>query len=855
MQQSRRRKKQRPNNGRRTVDICRSINGFGFTIAGQQPCIISCIVPNSPADLVGLRVGHFLISVNGLNVSKMPHAAIVQLINNAVGTIRLSIAENCYSDSSDEENFWTQNSRIAHENHGRTRRAKYPHHKLKLNRSQAKCKADDYDSSELIEKFMSSDIRSEEVVRGQDDVTRPSSAHNIIHSPSASKEKDITNVSAMVPPIRSEAQMKNDDHDELVLEYRTVVGYLGTIEMPKQIATSSKLQTVRSCIRKMRQEKRQPSIVLMQILPKCLKLYNSENVLIAKYPANRLSYVSSNNTNTGAAGISENDMRFFGLVTSAVYADGQICEWPPSLSTASNRSDVIISNSCHVFVIDLKLIDHVAHFQQAEQFSIVCTKDPITNCCLEFPSTSEYIVNLIRSMYGLNINASTSSLGAVAARGAYGERSGRVNRNLMLDIANNRPQQFQGNNNGGGNSPQPSNHSEITTTSSNSDSGIGFHNDFTNISDRILVVEFPGSNNQNRYMVLPKINPRPMPFGIDPIRNIRSTVDLQPPTNDPPPPIFHSKSKSLDSSVLTERNIESNQTKMPSQTNPDLRLIRAMPDPLPFKTIINPSTTSSGDLSSSSTISPLKYETIFSGHCSNQMNEPIEERAIDVPINLLKLSQSSEVLNSSKYNNDRISALSAARSCDDIMMTKRTEKSSKYMHSQSQASLDDVSLLGDAPPPPSWLSHKKQLSTNTVDDEYVFLMPQQPLTKKVVKKRKKPTPASTKLPITNITQFERDQLNDLLSYKLSPKVFGVVKPTYASSENLASSNRQYETKENCDNSNFYSSKDDVNSWGSLRNLNDLECITSHFQKKDFLESAHSEPDLMVSSKFIFTFKY
>lgn len=42
------------------------------------------------------------------------------------------------------------------------------------------------------------------------------------------------------------------------------------------------------------------------------------------------------------------------------------------------------------------------------------------------------------------------------------------------------------------NSPQPSNHSEVTTTSSNSDSGIGFHNDCRNIADRILVVDFAG---------------------------------------------------------------------------------------------------------------------------------------------------------------------------------------------------------------------------------------------------------------------------------------------------------------------------------------------------------------------------
>lgn len=177
---------------------------------------------------------------------------------------------------------------------------------------------------------------------------------------------DINNVSSMVSSTKSNTN-DCEEPNLFQLEYRTVVGYLGTIEMPKQIVSNSKFQTVRSCIRKMRQEKRQPTVVLMQILPNCLKLYNADNVLLAKYPAGRLSYVSSNHSGSSAApaaamAANDGDMRFFGLVTSATYADGRICDWASATAATSNGSDVIVSNSCHVFVIDLKLIDHAEHF-------------------------------------------------------------------------------------------------------------------------------------------------------------------------------------------------------------------------------------------------------------------------------------------------------------------------------------------------------------------------------------------------------------------------------------------------------------------------------------------------------------
>ena len=62
-----RRRKKRPIHGTKTVEVARGKNGYGFTISGEEPCILSCIVHGSPADRAGLRTGDFLMNVNGKN--------------------------------------------------------------------------------------------------------------------------------------------------------------------------------------------------------------------------------------------------------------------------------------------------------------------------------------------------------------------------------------------------------------------------------------------------------------------------------------------------------------------------------------------------------------------------------------------------------------------------------------------------------------------------------------------------------------------------------------------------------------------------------------------------------------------
>ncbi|XP_054739617.1 regulator of G-protein signaling loco isoform X1 [Anastrepha obliqua] len=529
-----RRRKKRPNYGTRTVEVRRGYNGFGFTISGQQPCRLSCIVANSPADQAGLRAGDFLISVNGLNVSKLPHETVVQLIGNSFGSIRMQIAENYYSDSSDEENaalMLQQQSAVAGLNGvlssqfglaggGARAKPRYLHHKAKMHRlrnspqkkrSVTLQQQQQLARAEQLSKCVSA-LKPMELQKLRpliEDLPLPAGGSAYV-LPSGSAPK--VAAAAVATSSNSGADLANVNAmaraPAAALEYRAIVGYLGTIEMPKQISNSSKLQTVRSCIRKLRQEKRQPNMVLMTILPDCLRLQAANGNTLASYASERLNYVSSS---------SESENRFFGLVTSAVHTSQMDEEdeddddlhndamnarnGQAAVGAGGNNGNahISISNSCHVFVVDTKLCEHQTHMPRAAEFRIHCTRDPISSLCLEFPNNSEYVVNLIRSMYTMRIMPPV------------------VRHHAAEDLMNG--------GGGGGpaaaaHSPQPSNHSEISTTTSNSDSGIGFHNDCNNISDRILVVDFPGA---------PELRMRPMsarPMGI--FNNFDNVIDKRP---------------------------------------------------------------------------------------------------------------------------------------------------------------------------------------------------------------------------------------------------------------------------------------------------------------------------------------
>lgn len=77
----------------RAVEVARGRTGYGFTLSGQSPCVLSCILKGSPADYVGLHSGDCILSVNDINVSKASHEDVVKLIGRCSGVLKLVIAE------------------------------------------------------------------------------------------------------------------------------------------------------------------------------------------------------------------------------------------------------------------------------------------------------------------------------------------------------------------------------------------------------------------------------------------------------------------------------------------------------------------------------------------------------------------------------------------------------------------------------------------------------------------------------------------------------------------------------------------------------------------------------------------
>ena len=83
----------------RTVELFRGSRGYGFTLSGQGPCVLSNIVPESPADLAGLVIGDRVLEANGRNVSMLGHDEVVKWIagsghSGSSLTILIGVPEN-----------------------------------------------------------------------------------------------------------------------------------------------------------------------------------------------------------------------------------------------------------------------------------------------------------------------------------------------------------------------------------------------------------------------------------------------------------------------------------------------------------------------------------------------------------------------------------------------------------------------------------------------------------------------------------------------------------------------------------------------------------------------------------------
>ncbi|XP_051561359.1 regulator of G-protein signaling 12-like isoform X1 [Myxocyprinus asiaticus] len=383
----------------RGVEVARGRTGYGFTLSGQSPCVLSSILKGSPADYMGLRSGDQILSVNDINVSKASHEDVVKLIGRCTGVLHLIIAEgnpkNSHLDScsSDEEMGF-------HNHKSHWLRPKMDSKTLGINRAErvvAEMQSGGIFNMIFENSSHSSSSSEKAVACASASKARPLSEPDFPYGNAVTRRSD--------PNLLTEEEMAkvlNDDsvfvdmfehQDEFVLMQRAdsvgilnvgmIVGYLGSIELASTSANleSDSLQAIRGCMRRLRAEQKVHSLVLLKVMHDCVQLCNDRGTVLATYPAEKLAF----------SAVCPDDRRFFGLVTMQAENDHSI--------NRHSEEEQSLRTSCHVFIVDPELCHHKIHQGVGRRFGFDCTPDPDTGGCLEFPPTSQPLLQFVSVLY------------------------------------------------------------------------------------------------------------------------------------------------------------------------------------------------------------------------------------------------------------------------------------------------------------------------------------------------------------------------------------------------------------------------------------------------------------------------
>ncbi|XP_074544410.1 regulator of G-protein signaling 12b isoform X2 [Halichoeres trimaculatus] len=434
----------------RAVEVARGRTGYGFTLSGQSPCVLSCILKGSPAEYVGLRSGDYILSVNDINVSKASHEDVVKLVGRCSGVLKLVIAEaerprrhhhhqrssgrhsssnvmaTSYLDSCSSEDeldvFYdnsvnnNNNSRSGSGARGGWYKPKYDSKQLGINRAE-KVVAELQSGgifNMIFENSSHSSSSSDKERSGPPSKPRPLSDPEFPQYQNSSRFQSNPNLLSE----EEMAQVLNDDsvfldsdfrqlhlhhHEEqdldvgdggdLVLEpsegilnVGMIVGYLGSIELAStgMSLENDSLQAIRCSMRRLRAEQKIHSLVLMKVMHDSVCLFSDRGQVLATYPAEKLAF----------SACCPDDRRFFGLVTMQATDDQEECCF-------SNGQDEegSLRTSCHVFIVDPDLCHHQVHLGVSRRFGFECTPDPDTGGCLEFPPSSQPLLQFVSVLY------------------------------------------------------------------------------------------------------------------------------------------------------------------------------------------------------------------------------------------------------------------------------------------------------------------------------------------------------------------------------------------------------------------------------------------------------------------------
>lgn len=338
------------------VEIIRGRAGYGFTISGQRPCLLSGILEGSPADLVGLKQGDHIMAINGTDVSAALHETVVQLIGSCKGPLQMVVhAEGRIMGNPilNDAKFGISQKNGVFQKAGVLRTISDDSSKSCFNLSHT--------------------VTAKQRPVSEPDMSQWSQHWNSL----AEQPKEENSRGGDTDSVFTDGEEANPDWS--ILNMTLVVGYLSSTELILSTSESEEdcLKAIRERIRQLGTEQDTHTLVMMKIMFDCVRLCDDTGAVLAAFPTENLVL--------GA--VCAEDPRFFCLVTTAHIINGRVPEDGP------------LQASCHVFFIDPELRNHKDHIGIAGRFGFDCTPDPDSLGCLEFPQTPPDVLHFVTVLY------------------------------------------------------------------------------------------------------------------------------------------------------------------------------------------------------------------------------------------------------------------------------------------------------------------------------------------------------------------------------------------------------------------------------------------------------------------------
>ncbi|KAM4714241.1 regulator of G-protein signaling 12-like isoform 2-T3 [Anableps anableps] len=340
----------------RDVEVIRGRAGYGFTITGQKPCLLSGIMEGSPAFVVGLRQGDRIMAISGADVSAASHETVVQLIGGCKGPLHMVVLSErriMGNPILNDAKFGFEQKSSVFQKPGVLRTVSHDSTRPSFNSTNT--------------------VTTKQRPVSEPDMSLWSQQFNVLSEKTKEEKPTVRDTDSVF----TDTEEVNPDWS--VLNMTLVVGYLSSTELILNTSDSedNSLKAIRERIRQLGTEQDTHTLVMMKVMFDCIRLCDDAGAVLAAFPAENLVL--------GA--VCAEDPRFFCLVTTAHIINGRVPEDGP------------LRASCHVFFIDPELGNHKDHIGIACRFGFNCTPDPDALGCLEFPQTPPDVLHFVTVLY------------------------------------------------------------------------------------------------------------------------------------------------------------------------------------------------------------------------------------------------------------------------------------------------------------------------------------------------------------------------------------------------------------------------------------------------------------------------